>query len=199
MTPEKKLIYEVFGLLKTHNVNPLRISFKKSFVMSISDSLTIDLKREVLENSMHVAPSTSANSILDTVNEATAGVDAIADQEMDPSDVVNNPVQTELDPIPEDTALPDSVEKSTKKVMHDLIFKDPWEEGRASFVKKDVLNLCAEQARRLKVKTDVRRCIFNGMRELANRSKTVVVGLEMSVRSEWWEYIHSHCNNLGLK
>jgi len=28
MTPEKKLIYEVFCLLKTHNVNPLRILFK---------------------------------------------------------------------------------------------------------------------------------------------------------------------------
>ena len=189
MAPEKKLIYQVFCLLKTHTVNPLRKTFSKSYVMSISDFLTIDLKRTVLENSMNVAPSSSANSILGTPNtvieETTAGIHPIDDEEMEASEVIDNPVQTDLDAIPEYTALPDSVEDFSKKKMHVMMFKDPWEEGRKLFAKKDVLNVRAEQVRRLTVRSNVRRCIQNGMQALATQAKTVVVGLEMTVWSEW--------------
>ena len=100
MTPEKKLIYQVYGSLKTHIVNHLRKTFSKSYIMSISDSLTIDLKRTVLENSMNVAPSISAKSILGTLNtvikETTAGTYPVDDNKMGASEVMNNPFPNSL-------------------------------------------------------------------------------------------------------
>ena len=49
MTPEKKLLYEVFALLETHICNPSRVDFDISYVKSIEKNITVLLKREVLE------------------------------------------------------------------------------------------------------------------------------------------------------
>ena len=54
MTPEKKLLYQVIIKLKIHLKDPTRTEFNKVYVSSIKDEFTIDLKRQVLDNSMNL-------------------------------------------------------------------------------------------------------------------------------------------------
>ena len=65
-------------------------------------------------------------------------------------------------------------------------------------MKKDVLRLRDEKVHRLTVEFKVRQCILNGLSELANSAKEIVVGTEMDIRPEWWSCIRSRPNNLGL-
>ena len=65
MTPEKQLIYEVFTLLGTAKVIPIRSSFRSDFVASIKGKgNTVNLRRKVLERIIHDLPSTSCDNIL---------------------------------------------------------------------------------------------------------------------------------------
>ena len=48
MTPEKKLVYQVFALLKTHVSDPSRQSFEIEYVSSVEKQITVQLKRYVL-------------------------------------------------------------------------------------------------------------------------------------------------------
>ena len=52
ITSERQLVYEVFGLVGTHIENPRRIEFTKIIVCGVKDSISIALKRDVLENTM---------------------------------------------------------------------------------------------------------------------------------------------------
>ena len=68
MIAERRLIYEVFVLLKTHRKNTRRINFKKTYVTSIRKLIKTELRRTVLEDAIHKSPLTSANNILTSLN-----------------------------------------------------------------------------------------------------------------------------------
>jgi len=69
MTPEKKkLVHEVFSLLGTHFCDTNRTTFDISYVVSIKDNSAVDLKQEVLERTMTLAPTMSADNILATLS-----------------------------------------------------------------------------------------------------------------------------------
>ena len=68
MIPERLLIYEVFDLLQTHNKLAWRIKFSKTYVTSIQKSITIELRRKVLESMIKDSPATSADDILTSLN-----------------------------------------------------------------------------------------------------------------------------------
>ena len=189
MTPEKKLLYQVIAKLNTHIVDPRRTKFDKTYVMSVKDALTINLKRTVLENSMKYAPPTSADDILKSVTsvmeeELTAGIDPVEEGELEQHELENIMGNNELATIDEESALPDTRQSFSKKTMHDLFFENPWEIGRGKFAEKDVLRLRDEKVRRLTVKCKVRQCILNDLSELANSAKEIVVGTEMDIRPE---------------
>ena len=63
MTPEKKLVYQVFNLLETHK-DKGRGQPTVEYVLSVEKKLTGDLRREVLERAMKGAPETDVDDIL---------------------------------------------------------------------------------------------------------------------------------------
>ena len=87
MTLEKQLIYEVFTLLRTAKVFPSRNSFRADFVASIKDKVTVNLRRKVLERSIHDLPSTSCDDILASLDSVyresinRAGLDPVVENE----------------------------------------------------------------------------------------------------------------------
>ena len=52
MTPEKKMVYQVFVWLQTHVVQQERKSFALDYVLSIKEKIDIDLTRPGLEKDM---------------------------------------------------------------------------------------------------------------------------------------------------
>ena len=93
---------------------------------------------------MKDSPSTSADRILSTLNQVfnkktnEAGIDAIADGELNSDDL---PTIAEAEESRQDNADLDnstSPERDTiaNRMLHDDIFKDPWEKGRAMFFKE---------------------------------------------------------------
>ena len=88
MTPERKLVFQIFCLLKTHLFDVARNSFHLDYVLSIKDRLSVDLTRETLERSMNNSLVTSADGILSTLNQVfgkkkdLAGIDTIGDGEL---------------------------------------------------------------------------------------------------------------------
>ena len=97
MTPEMKLIYQVFGLLNTHQYSNERRGgpdcskhgFAVDFVLSIKDDIDIDLRREVLERDM----SESLN--VTTASEIVGILDEVYDESMDSAGI--NPTATDDD------------------------------------------------------------------------------------------------------
>ena len=93
MTPERRLLFQAFCLLKTHIVDPTRKTFNMDCVLSTKNKLIVDLARRVLKRSMKLAPATSANGILCKLNQVfggksnTAGIDAVADRELEPDEL----------------------------------------------------------------------------------------------------------------
>ena len=123
MTPEKKLIYQVIFKLHTHIADLSRRKSNKVYVSTVKDQLTINLKHQVLENSMNYLASTSAHNILESLTsvfENTSEFDTVEEGELEASDLVNVPGAEELASIPEDSPLP--VEDFSKKKMHGLFF-----------------------------------------------------------------------------
>ena len=68
MTPKKKLVYQVFSLLKTHVSDPSCKTLDVCYVMSIEKQLTVELKMDVLERSMKGSPATSADKLLSSLS-----------------------------------------------------------------------------------------------------------------------------------
>ena len=93
MTPERKLVYQIYCLLDTHLCDATRTSCHIDHVLSIKDRLSVNLTREMLERSMKESPSTSADGILSTLNQVfdkkvgSARIDAIRDGELNPDDL----------------------------------------------------------------------------------------------------------------
>ena len=63
MTPEKKIVYEIFKLLKT-DAQIDRPQPTLEYVLSIKDKLCTELRRDVLERAMKEAPKTSVDDLL---------------------------------------------------------------------------------------------------------------------------------------
>ena len=82
--------------------------------------------------------------------------------------------------------------------MHRDIFNNPWELGRESFGKKDIVAIRAEAARRRKQKSDVRKCILNGISEADKLNNERTVQVDVSGLPPWQQYTRSVPNNLDL-
>ena len=98
----------------------------------------------------------------------------------------------------EDDWLPDSVEKLTKKKMHECMLKDPWAIGRDKLEKMDVLFTREERARRLEKKSRIRECILNGIKDLVENQFSTVVPPELEVTNHCQLYTRGRQNNLHL-
>ena len=86
MSPEKMILYEVLTLLKTHVCDPTRLSITKTWVGSVKDDVTTDLKRNKLERQINDGPATSADSILaslEQVYEESINKEAVDDADQD--------------------------------------------------------------------------------------------------------------------
>ena len=96
MTPRKRLVYDVFRLLRTHIFKDKRVKFFKDYVLSVSNKVTVKLIRKESESRIHDAPSTSADDILaalaDVYNESILAVRCSASEEfnVDTLDVVDD-------------------------------------------------------------------------------------------------------------
>ena len=142
ITPEKKLVYEMFALLNTHVSYSLCKSFDIGYVSTVKDQRTVDLKRDVLEWSMKGAPSTSADNILATLSMVyQPSIDK--EQAVDASEELDDGV---LEEAVSELRRSDSTEKSTrikklekikKKNMCTMIGDDLWKAGRRSFQREE--------------------------------------------------------------
>ena len=65
-------------------------------------------------------------------------------------------------------------------------------------IHKDIMLVRAKQVCHLELKSKVRRCILNGIKELADHAENVSVGKEMDVHPSSWSYVRDQPNNLGL-
>ena len=222
MAPERKLIYKVFGLLQTHMSSVRRTKFKKIYVTSIRKQISVDIRRTVLESSMHESPATTADDILTSLNlvlnnAKTTGVDPT--EELDVADInevnamkefdnfveeeelptVLAPEDSTADGENEDNCLPDSVEAFTKKKMQEYMLKDPWQIGHEKLKTMDVLFTRAERARRLEKKSRIRKCILNGIKDLVDQVAKIEVGQELDGINHCQQYTRGWRNNLNLE
>ena len=222
MAPERKLIYEVFGLLQTHMSSVRRTKFKKTYVTSIRKQISVDICRTVLESSMHESPATTADDILTSLNlvlnnAKTTGVDPT--EELDVADInevnamkefdnfveeeelptVLAPEDSTADGENEDNCLPDSVEAFTKKKIHEYMLKDPWQIGHEKLKTMDVLFTWAERARRLEKKSRIRKCILNGIKDLVDQVTKIEVGQELDGINHCHQYTRGRRKKLNLK
>ena len=84
----------------------------------------------------------------------------------------------------------------TKRKLHDNMFDDPWEKGRAAFAKKDVIGLRDSAAKRRKKKTQIRECIINAISADSENKTAVSVSTEMGGRPCWQRHIRARDCNL---
>ena len=193
---------------------------------SIRNLIKTDLRRSMLEDSISANPATSADNILTSLNlvlnndhitvmdsaeeldvEELAEVNAMVefegdghDEQMATSFVENDSAAVGTVGVgdKEDDWLPDSVEKLTKKKMHEYMLKDPWAIGREKLDKMDVVFTREERARRLKKKSRIRECILNGIKDLVENQLAIVVPPELEVTNHCQQYTRGRRNNLNL-
>ena len=67
MTPKKKLLYKVFVLLQTH-VHQSHDKSTKTYVVSIKDRISTELRWDVFEGATKETPNTSADEMLATLS-----------------------------------------------------------------------------------------------------------------------------------
>mmetsp|Transcript_8791 Transcript_8791/g.15293 ORF Transcript_8791/g.15293 Transcript_8791/m.15293 type:complete len:254 (+) Transcript_8791:854-1615(+) len=204
MTPEKKLIYQVFVLLGVHEENVTRTEFGLKYIVNNTKDITVELKRAVIENSMKEAPKTSADAILATLStvyqetiDSEAGVDAA--DELDIGDGLDDRVQSDEPATPQTrTTRASKTEKISKKKMHPQIGIDLWKAGREEFAKKDVVAIRAAAALCQEPKGELRECIMN---DIIDRlaAASMVIPDDLLYRPSWKKYVRNVDNNLGLK
>ena len=120
MTPEKKLLYQVFCVLETH-CEKGRGQPPTEYVLSAKKDLSIDLKRQVLENAMKAPPPTDVDDILaslsQTYQESVAKV-----QTMQPSEETGN----EEDDVDEDEIAAAEAQSSKKEKVGKKAYTSSW-------------------------------------------------------------------------
>ena len=201
MVPEKRLCYEIFRLLKTHVEDVTRVQFTKTYITSIKEDISVELRRDVLERSMHEAPSSPADDILKSLNQVynesiTKAGAGIANEEKEEGDE-DGAEERVVDAIAKGSA--GKTGKVTKKTMHKDILVEPWTEGRVEFAKKDVIKIRAEGDRRRKKKSEMRKWILSSI----DRDKGTMEDIgddvdEVLELPHWQEYTRRVPNNLGL-
>ena len=197
MTPEKKALYEMLVLLKTH-VATGRPQHKCGYVFAIKNKLTIDLKRQKLENEMSGGPETSADDILLTLDElyaeAARTTEAVsAEEELG---VAVNDEDGEDDnraPSPDVNASVNSKQTVFEKMGDGITLM-----GREKLLEKYYVSIRAEKARITKEKCLLRECIVNS---LSGVNKDVSVSFKTTSRrmGSWQAHVRSVPNNLKLK
>ena len=145
---------------------------------------------------MKESPATSADGILSTLNQVfdkkdgSAGIDAIADGELNADDL---PTIEEADESREKSA--PAKDKVMHRKLHDHISDDPWKIGMELFSKKDVIGLREAAAIRRQKKSQIRECIMNAINSDYQRKTSVSVGTEMQGRPCWQKQIRAvPCN-----
>ena len=149
-TLKKKLLYEVLGLLGTQREDIQCSTFKISFVASVKDSISVDLRRDILKNSTKETLTISPNDILASVTQiynesiSSAAANPTVDNKLDAANIdgidddykiTNQRAGTHISP-PRDT--------TAKKTMHVLLRKNPWNKGHTKSIKNNVLVMHAE-------------------------------------------------------
>ena len=204
MTPERKLVYQIFCLLNTHICDPTRMFFHIDYVLSIKDRLSINLTRDTFERSMKQSPATSADGILSTLNQVfdkkggSAGIDALGDGELNPDEVPT--VEERNDPSEDAANLENNTTPERDRVIHrklnDHMLDDPWKKGRDLFSKKDVVRIRDAATSRRKTKSQIRECIINAINADYQAKISVSVGVEMQGRPCWQKQIRAGPCNL---
>ena len=151
MTPEKKLLYQVFCVLETH-CEKGRGQPSIEYVLSAKKDLSIELQRQVLESAMKAAPATDVDDILaslsQTYQESIAKV-----KTMQPSEETGD---KEDDAEEEESAAAEArasqKEKVNKKSVHKLMGEDIYPLGEAELKQKNIIESRKEKARRTKEK-----------------------------------------------
>ena len=206
MTPEKRLLYEVFTLLNTHHCDNRRVSLQINFITSIRSKLKTDLKRSKLDNAMKDNPSTSADNILATLSQVyQESIDKEVDQSVNPSEELSDAdlSATTSDEVEGEVAVVQSrgelKEKIKKKTMHDNIGEDLWEIGVSMFAENDVLAIRSNAEETRSLKSDVRACILADIHASINGADIDERGhTHLDYMPSWQRHIRTHTNNLGL-
>ena len=207
MTPEKRLLYQVFAKLNTHIVNINRVKFTNTFVGKVREKLDVDLRREVMENSTKDHVHSSADDILKSLTlvyeesidgvgiDVLDGIEGECEIEADEPAEVAGSVEDHNDPNQYGPANegPDSTGK-----IHKHMFDNPWKIGRALLDIRDVTRVRAEIQRRLQKKSDVRKCILNGIRASNGNSSNHTTRVEVEGLALWQKHTRSVQNNLDL-
>ena len=209
MTPEKKLLYEVFDLLETHIYYSSRIDFDIRYVKSIEKKITVLLKREVLDRSMKESPTTSANNILasismlyeDTIDKE---VGVTVEEELDDGerDDINGSkdidIQTGQVDVPNSrTGQKKKGERIKKVEMHKHIGEDLWALGKEEFAKVDAISERVDAVYKRIKKVSLRGCIIQTIHDdKANSSVTIPNDIEYM--SSLQRYVRGRANNLDL-
>ena len=201
-TPEQQLLYEVFKLLYTHKEDtPGQSTFTNSYVSSTKDSISIDLCRVVLENSMNEIEETSADEILTSLSGVYESADG-AVTGIDPVEELNEGEQlgtiSEVVLTDDDANRPSAPISMSKKKMHNKIFENPWSIGLKALDENDVLYDRAETTRILAKKVCIRRCILHGIEAQVTKERTITVGKELELINPCQNYTRRQANNLDL-
>ena len=222
MTPEMKLIYQVFGLLNTHVQSDERtggpdgsqFGFGVDFVLSVKDQIDIDLRREVLERDMsETLEVTSAKEIIGILDEVygesidSAGISPTATDGDDEGEL-NSEEAAEVAAVEAAEAAADERTREArrpapkknikKKEMHRLISDNPWSIGKAKLRKKDVVARRLELDSIRHIRSKLRRAIINNIAGAGNKSTNSPVGSEQDVRTGVWQRRTKRVNTLGI-
>ena len=145
MIPEKKLIYEIIKLMKTHIFQPqCRMSLSQSNCKKVTTKVT----QKKVEHNMHYnGPPTTAGNFLTFIDQVhVSSIDPV------PKELNNNvPIlDSNDDAVDEDKLLGElhefeqseqlATQKGNRK-LHPLLTTDGWQTGRESFEKRDILGI----------------------------------------------------------
>ena len=197
MTPEKQAIYEILNLLETH-IDKGRPAFSAGYILSFKNSLTVDLRRNKLEQQMSDGPATSADGILMSLDQLYAeAIDkevAVATEEELGCD--GDDAELEASRQLESAA---KKSKSNKKMMEPYakMGEDITALGLEILRGRNILEIRAELARRSKEKSLLRQCIVNYFGKDQEKSSVSLVP-NSEYMGFWQRFVRLDKNNLHL-
>ena len=130
-------------VLDTHNYDATQTSFPETYIMSIKDDETTNLRRAVLENSTKETEETSSDEVLTSLSMvlgssdgAAAGINPL--EEMEVEETLEKISERVI--VDEDEHRPLTVvSNNNKKRKHTAMSDDPWISGSEQLSKKDVI------------------------------------------------------------
>ena len=201
MTPEKKLVYQVFNLLETHK-DKGRGQPTVEYVLSVEKKLTGELRREVLERAMKGAPETDVDDILaslsQTYQDSIAKVRTVQPSEETGDKNDDGEEGETAEEAAEAEARSSQTEKISKKSVHRLMGEDIFPLGEAELGEKNIIETRKEKARRLEEKCRLRECILNEIHK-SGASKPVKKLEHVDRMPSYQRALRKVPNVLGLK